>query len=201
VCTNISVLVRGADALYEEIAAPPARTGRSRAPLSNASRLRLAPIGLGRHPVVLRPASQGRRERLVEDLRAGTRSRCRSAASPLRRTAASELPASMSSDAGALSKDIDEPNLADIAVYDARGWLKAAAKVLSMSQDAVLSGSMPPGLRGRGVAQASGGTQASFLPRATGQVLVCTRRVRARHLQGSEADAEVPAAAADRGHR
>ena len=58
------------------------------------------------------------------------------------------------------------------------------------------------GLRGRGGAGFPAGRKASFLPEGRhGQVpRLQRRRVRARHLQGPRADAEVPAPA-DRGHR
>ncbi len=73
-----------------------------------------------------------------------------------------------------LFKDIDEPNLADIAVYERRGGYEQLRKVLSMSQDAVLSELDASGLRGRGGAGFPAGRKASFLPKGDmDKYLVC----------------------------
>jgi NADH-quinone oxidoreductase subunit F len=73
-----------------------------------------------------------------------------------------------------LFKDIDEPNLADIGVYERRGGYEQLRKVLSMSQDAVLSELDASGLRGRGGAGFPAGRKASFLPKGDmDKYLVC----------------------------
>ncbi len=73
-----------------------------------------------------------------------------------------------------LFKDIDEPNLADIEVYQRRGGYEQLRKVLSMSQDAVLSELDASGLRGRGGAGFPAGRKASFLPKGDmDKYLVC----------------------------
>jgi NADH-quinone oxidoreductase subunit F len=73
-----------------------------------------------------------------------------------------------------LFKNIDEPNLADIKVYEKRGGYKSLRKALSMSQEAVITELEDSGLRGRGGAGFPAGRKASFLPKGDmDKYLVC----------------------------
>ena len=73
-----------------------------------------------------------------------------------------------------LFKDIDEPGLATLEVYERRGGYSALRKALSMTPAQVLSELEASGLRGRGGAGFAMGKKVSFLPH--GQIekyLVC----------------------------
>jgi NADH-quinone oxidoreductase subunit F len=73
-----------------------------------------------------------------------------------------------------LFKDIDEPNLADIRVYEKRGGYKSLRKALSMTQEGVIGELDASGLRGRGGAGFPAGRKASFLPKGDmDKYLVC----------------------------
>jgi NADH-quinone oxidoreductase subunit F len=73
-----------------------------------------------------------------------------------------------------LFKDIDEPGLATLDVYQRRGGYEALRKALEMSADEVLAQLEASGLRGRGGAGFSMGKKASFLPKGTmDKYLVC----------------------------
>jgi NADH-quinone oxidoreductase subunit F len=73
-----------------------------------------------------------------------------------------------------LMRDIDEPGLADIAVYERRGGYKSLRKALAMTSDAVLAELEASGLRGRGGAGFPAGRKASFLPKGEmDKYLVC----------------------------
>jgi NADH-quinone oxidoreductase subunit F len=73
-----------------------------------------------------------------------------------------------------LMKDIDEPGLADIAVYERRGGYKALRKALAMTPEAVVAELEASGLRGRGGAGFPAGRKASFLPKGDmDKYLVC----------------------------
>jgi NADH-quinone oxidoreductase subunit F len=73
-----------------------------------------------------------------------------------------------------LLKDIDEPGLADIAVYERRGGYKSLRKALAMTQDEVIAELEVSGLRGRGGAGFPAGRKASFLPKGDmDKYLVC----------------------------
>jgi NADH-quinone oxidoreductase subunit F len=73
-----------------------------------------------------------------------------------------------------LLKDIDEPGLNTLAVYERRGGYQALRRALTMSTDAVLAELETSGLRGRGGAGFSMGRKASFLPKGTmDKYLVC----------------------------
>jgi NADH-quinone oxidoreductase subunit F len=73
-----------------------------------------------------------------------------------------------------LMKNIDEPGLADIAVYERRGGYKALRKALAMTPEAVVAELEASGLRGRGGAGFPAGRKASFLPKGDmDKYLVC----------------------------
>jgi NADH-quinone oxidoreductase subunit F len=73
-----------------------------------------------------------------------------------------------------LLRDIDEPGLNDIAVYERRGGYTALRKALAMTQDAVIAELEASGLRGRGGAGFPAGRKASFLPKGDmDKYLVC----------------------------
>jgi NADH-quinone oxidoreductase subunit F len=73
-----------------------------------------------------------------------------------------------------LMKNIDEPGLADIAVYERRGGYKALRKALAMTPEEVVAELEASGLRGRGGAGFPAGRKASFLPKGDmDKYLVC----------------------------
>jgi NADH-quinone oxidoreductase subunit F len=73
-----------------------------------------------------------------------------------------------------LFKDIDEPGLATLEVYQRRGGYQAMRKALGMSRDQVIADLEASGLRGRGGAGFAMGKKASFIPKGTmDKYLVC----------------------------
>ncbi|MGA2469138.1 MAG: NADH-quinone oxidoreductase subunit NuoF [Solirubrobacteraceae bacterium] len=73
-----------------------------------------------------------------------------------------------------LLKGIDEPGLADIAVYERRGGYGALRKALAMTPEAVVAELEASGLRGRGGAGFPAGRKSSFLPKGDmDKYLVC----------------------------
>ena len=73
-----------------------------------------------------------------------------------------------------LFKDIDEPGLSTLAVYEARGGYEALRKALSMTPADVLAELEASRLRGRGGAGFQMGKKVSFLPQgAMDKYLVC----------------------------
>jgi formate dehydrogenase beta subunit len=73
-----------------------------------------------------------------------------------------------------LFKDIDEPGLNTLGVYEARGGYESLRKALQMSPEEVLAQLEASGLRGRGGAGFSMGKKVSFLPKGTmDKYLVC----------------------------
>jgi NADH-quinone oxidoreductase subunit F len=73
-----------------------------------------------------------------------------------------------------LFKDIDEPGLNTLAVYERRGGYQALRKALGMSRQEVLEQLLASGLRGRGGAGFQMGKKASFLPKGSmDKYLVC----------------------------
>jgi NADH-quinone oxidoreductase subunit F len=73
-----------------------------------------------------------------------------------------------------LFKDIDEPGLNTLGVYEARGGYESLRKALRMSPEEVLAQLEASGLRGRGGAGFSMGKKVSFLPKGTmDKYLVC----------------------------
>ncbi len=73
-----------------------------------------------------------------------------------------------------LFRDIDEPGLNTLAVYERRGGYESLRKALAMSPEEVLEQLKASGLRGRGGAGFAMGTKVSFLPKgAMDKYLVC----------------------------
>jgi NADH-quinone oxidoreductase subunit F len=73
-----------------------------------------------------------------------------------------------------LFKDIDEPRLNTLPVYEARGGYESLRKALAMPPEAVLHELEASGLRGRGGAGFQMGKKVSFLPKgAMDKYLVC----------------------------
>jgi NADH-quinone oxidoreductase subunit F len=73
-----------------------------------------------------------------------------------------------------LFKDIDEPGLSTLPVYEARGGYASLRKALQMTREQVLEQLEASGLRGRGGAGFQMGKKVSFLPQGTMQkYLVC----------------------------
>jgi len=73
-----------------------------------------------------------------------------------------------------LFKDIDEPGLNTLGVYEARGGYESLRKALQSSPEEVLAQLEASGLRGRGGAGFSMGKKVSFLPKGTmDKYLVC----------------------------
>jgi NADH-quinone oxidoreductase subunit F len=73
-----------------------------------------------------------------------------------------------------LFKDIDEPGLATLDVYQRRGGYQGLRKALGMSRDEVVAELEASGLRGRGGAGFSMGKKASFIPKGMmDKYLVC----------------------------
>ncbi|MGH2905117.1 MAG: NADH-quinone oxidoreductase subunit NuoF [Solirubrobacteraceae bacterium] len=73
-----------------------------------------------------------------------------------------------------LFKNIDEPGLNTLSVYEARGGYESLRKALRMSPEEVLAQLEASGLRGRGGAGFSMGKKVSFLPKGTiDKYLVC----------------------------
>jgi NADH-quinone oxidoreductase subunit F len=73
-----------------------------------------------------------------------------------------------------LFKDIDEPGLNTLAVYEARGGYEMSARALDMDPTEVLDELQASGVRGRGGAGFAMGKKASFLPKGNmDKYLVC----------------------------
>jgi len=73
-----------------------------------------------------------------------------------------------------LFKDIDEPGLATLEVYERRGGYQSLRKALQMSPEEVLEQLKSSGIRGRGGAGFAMGTKVSFLPKGgMDKYLVC----------------------------
>jgi NADH-quinone oxidoreductase subunit F len=73
-----------------------------------------------------------------------------------------------------LFKNIDEPDLHTLAVYERRGGYRALRTALGMDREAVLAELDASGIRGRGGAGFAMGKKASFLPKGTmDKYLVC----------------------------
>jgi len=73
-----------------------------------------------------------------------------------------------------LLRDIDEPGLSTLEVYEAREGYQALRKALAMRPEEVLDDLKASGLRGRGGAGFAMGTKVSFLPKgAMHKYLVC----------------------------
>ena len=72
-----------------------------------------------------------------------------------------------------LFKDIDEPDLHTIEVYERRGGYESLRRALGMTREDVLADLDGSGLRGRGGAGFAMGKKASFIPRGTMDKYLC----------------------------
>jgi NADH-quinone oxidoreductase subunit F len=72
-----------------------------------------------------------------------------------------------------LLKDIDEPGLNTLEVYERRGGYRALRRALEMEPRAVLAELQSSGLRGRGGAGFAMGKKASFLPKGSMDKYLC----------------------------
>jgi NADH-quinone oxidoreductase subunit F len=72
-----------------------------------------------------------------------------------------------------LFRDIDEPGLATLEVYERRGGYQALRKALAMSHEDVLHELLESNIRGRGGAGFAMGKKASFLPEGAMQKYLC----------------------------
>ncbi len=184
VCTNISCSLRGADALLAAV--QEAAEGQEDefnvrafeclgacdiAPMASVDGVYVGPLELADAPRMLEDARTGRPVLPEKQLATRTRRRpaCELAAVPAARgrggQAVSEL---------LLFKDIDEPGLNTLSVYEARGGYAALRKALEMTPAEVLAELEASGLRGRGGAGFQMGKKVSFLPQGSmDKYLVC----------------------------
>ncbi|HEX8205088.1 MAG TPA: NADH-quinone oxidoreductase subunit NuoF [Solirubrobacteraceae bacterium] len=72
-----------------------------------------------------------------------------------------------------LFKDIDEPGLSSLEVYERRGGYQALRKALDMEPEDVLAELNASGIRGRGGAGFAMGKKASFLPKGSMDKYLC----------------------------
>jgi NADH-quinone oxidoreductase subunit F len=72
-----------------------------------------------------------------------------------------------------LLKDIDEPGLNTLEVYERRGGYRSLRRALEMEPEAVLAELTASGLRGRGGAGFAMGKKASFLPKGSMDKYLC----------------------------
>ena len=171
VCTNISCSLRGADALYAEIEVAadgdPEINVRSFECLGACD---IAPM-VSVDQRLLRPAGARRRKasRRGPAGRPRTDPRARPCAAPHRGSGREQR---MSQ--AILFKDIDEPGLATLEVYERRGGYQSLRKALAMEPAAVVAELDASGLRGRGGAGFPAGRKAAFLPQGDmDKYLVC----------------------------
>jgi NADH-quinone oxidoreductase subunit F len=167
VCTNISCSLRGADALYEAFlvaAAENPHVGvRSFECLGACDIAPMASVN-GEYVGPLTPEDAGT---IVEQVSGGE---------PV--LPDKQLRSRPCVDTGSgprlLFKDIDEPGLNTLDVYQRRGGYGALKKALSMSREDVLNQLMASNIRGRGGAGFPMGRKASFLPKGNMvKYLVC----------------------------
>jgi NADH-quinone oxidoreductase subunit F len=176
VCTNISCSLRGADRLYEALLA--AAQGKEELNVRSFECLgacELAPM-VSVDGNYLGPLSPEQAPELVDQLLAGQEPfpdlalKRRPCADP----AAKEPPKAGSKPPKLLLAGIDEPNLATLAGYRARGGYEALAKARQMAPEEVLSELEASGLRGRGGAGFQMARKIAFLPKGdVEKFLVC----------------------------
>ncbi len=163
VCTNISCSLRGADALYEAMlaAADPGKVSvRSFECLGACD---IAPM-VSVEGEYIGPLEPEDAPRLLDELLAGgpimedKQLRLRRCMDP---AAAEDIPGRRPP---ILFKDIDEPALNTLQVYERRGGYAALRKALESSPEDVLAQITESGIRGRGGAGFQMGRKASFLP-------------------------------------
>jgi NADH-quinone oxidoreductase subunit F len=160
VCTNISCSLRGADDLYEAMLAAAADgetvSVRSFECLGACDIAPMASVD----GVYVGPLEPEDADRVIAgDLPAEKLLRNRKCADAEGRL---------------LFKEIDEPGLHTLEVYERRGGYESLRKALAMSRDEVLSNITESGLRGRGGAGFRMGQKASFLPHGhMAKYLVC----------------------------
>ena len=183
VCTNISCTLRGADEFYEAMlvaAAEDPNVGvRSFECLGACDIAPMASVN-GEYVGPLEVEDAGT---IVEDLRAGTAGAAGQAAAPPAVRRRGHVTTHR------LFKDIDEPGLNTLEVYQRRGGYEALRKALSMSREEVLNELLASNIRGRGGAGFPMGRKVVVpAPRGHGQVPRLQRgRIRAGHVQGPRA--------------
>ena len=177
VCTNISCSLRGADALYDAIAAAagddPALSVRSFECLGACE---MAPM-ISVDGTYIGPLETSDVDTLIDDVRSGRpvleakQLANRPCADP---AGAADTPGTPQGAKHLLMDAIDEPGLATLEVYRRRGGYDAMEKALAMDPEAVLDELNSSGLRGRGGAGFQMGKKVSFLPKgAIHKYLVC----------------------------
>src|SRR5213076_358016 len=140
-----------------------------RAPLRVPRRLRHRADGVGQRPV--RRPDHPRRGADAD--RAGPRRR-RAAAREAARPPQVGRPESSVMTELLLFKDIDEPGLNTLEVYERRGGYQALRRALSMSSEQIITELEASAIRGRGGAGFAMGKKASFIPQgAMDKYLVC----------------------------
>jgi NADH-quinone oxidoreductase subunit F len=159
VCTNISCSLRGADELYDAMAGAADGEEVSVRSFECLGACDIAPMASVDGEYV-GPLEPGDAERVVAgDLPTEKLLRNRKSAHP---------------DGRLLFKDIDEPGLNTLEVYERRGGYQSLRKALDMTRDEVLQNITDSALRGRGGAGFRMGQKASFLPHGDmAKYLVC----------------------------
>jgi NADH-quinone oxidoreductase subunit F len=168
VCTNISCSLRGADALFDAIAAAaegdPDVNVRAFECLGACDIAPMASVD----GTYVGPLEPGDAAALLEDLGAGR------PVLPERQLARRHVAEHADGAELLLLEGIDEPGLATREVYERRGGYQSLRRALAMSPEEVLAQIEASSLRGRGGAGFQMGKKVSFLPHgAMRKYLVC----------------------------
>jgi NADH-quinone oxidoreductase subunit F len=171
VCTNISCSLRGADELFEALAAAAADHPDIHVrPFECLGACDIAPMASVDGEYV-GPLTTDDAWQIVADLEAR---RPVLEAKQLRKRGCADPEAGGGQAVKLLFEGIDEPGLSTLAVYERRGGYRALRKALAMTPEQVLEQISDSGLRGRGGAGFRMGQKASFLPHGeTQKYLVC----------------------------